>query len=332
MPNPFTDHRMHLLGTNSDAKWLFGCVRQECFFKRTPIISRAAMEAIARQQQVPLEAIDELVTVLSEEGESLFLEETDQRGYYCLAGDWFDRQTSTERVAKWRRRQSLELEGPGVEGVVTLNLAGLGDLGEAEKIETVANSSDFSAPDGEGSNSKIETVANSFLTSLQVTSGQSLPNGASDSPRARARTRPLARVLTSEDFDAVFEAWKTTQVDPRRVKRSEPRRKAVRDTLNRRDAVSGEFLWELEDIIDALLGSQWDDWEGRRSNNDIVDCLRPKLMEKFIRWQRDPASRPSHGGGATLSQRRGSTGRSTAVMDAAGVAEWGSDAEVIDGA
>lgn len=47
-----------------------------------------------------------------------------------------------------------------------------------------------------------------------------------------------------------------------------------------------------EDVLDAILGHQWDNWKDRIHNNYLHHILKHNNIERFMVWQRDPTQRP----------------------------------------
>ena len=298
MPNPVTDHRMYELGGNSHAKWLFLVVRQECFFKRQNRLTRPLLEAMCRQHQVPIDAIDELTTVLGADGNPLFLEQIDEQGFYFrLASDWYDpRQLrreagldavpSTERVQRHRREKEEELAAASGDSHRVVD-AGLAEMGR--NFETVSNSSGVGGKLGDGLNSDFETVS-----PLHVTSHHEVPpSGAVEPSRARAKL-----VITRDMRDAVYAAWRGAmdeEYGAGKVKRnpSPKRDQAIDEALRREFARDGDIGRVLGKCCAAVRGWRYDDWPKRRvDRNDITDCLRPANIDRFAEWELDLAPRP----------------------------------------
>lgn len=306
MPDPFTDERMHELGNNAAAKWLFGVARRWCFGKNTPEVSREMIRSLCRQHEIAPDTIDVLLATTNEAGEPLFMEAGEEPGHYRLVSYWDDKVTSTDRTRAHRRRQAeakAASEGRGTAAsVADGTLAALAEVGAAnlEVLGTVPNSSQNFGTDGEELRLNLGTVPNSspYHSTTEHPRGETTNGSGSATTRARTREEPVP----PEWIGQVFETWKATL--PAGARRNlSPQRKSdihgaiVRVAKQLRAAGSQRPMEEaLQLCLEAVRGWRYDDWSRRPQVNDLEDCLRPGNIERFADWERG-INRPSGPGG-----------------------------------
>jgi hypothetical protein len=140
------------------------------------------------------------------------------------------------------------------------------------------------------------TVADDAAISREESS-----NGRDPRAGARAQIDPLLDPdLDPNEGNAVllvYQQWVGTLPEGARRELTEGRRRLIRAALNR---------WPTADVLDAVKGWRWDEWQRRPHVNDIEDCLRPANIERFRDWERG-INRPAKKGLAPVpedAQRR----------------------------